>query len=89
MDNNNNKIGNENDGGGKKVKQIQYSFNIQKDFYKMHGFQYTILKNEVFVLCFPDGKEKKTEVFARSFSETLLTSDQIIEQFFLKNNVQM
>lgn len=55
----------------------------------MHGFQYTILKNEFFVLCFPDGKEKKTEVFARSFSETLLTSDQIIEQFFLKNNVQM
>lgn len=55
----------------------------------MHGFQYTTPKNGVFVLCFPDGKEKKTESFARSFSELLLTSDQIIEHFFLKNNVQM
>lgn len=33
--------------------------------------------------------EKTPEGFARYFTEMLLTSDQIIEHFFLKNNVQM
>lgn len=32
MDSNNNKIGNENDGSGKKVKQIQYSSGYSEGF---------------------------------------------------------
>lgn len=42
-----------------------------------------------FVLCFTDGKRKRTEGSARHFTETCLTGDQIIEHFSLKNNVQM
>lgn len=68
-------------------KKIQYSSWYSEGFLQNAWILIHHTKNRAFVLCFPDGKE--TEGFARSFSETHLTSDQIIEHFFLKNNVQM
>lgn len=49
----------------------------------------TAYRKRGFVLCYTDGKRKRTEGSARHFTETCLTGDQIIEHFSLKNNVQM
>lgn len=61
----------------------------QKDAYDFFSTVSIVYREGGFVLCFTDGKRKRTEGSARHFTETHLTGDQIIEHFSLKNNVQM